>query len=301
MNSLYPSAPVGPTAGELTLERTLPLRPIPFEEVNPCLLKSTRIGSAQFVGFDPETGLTQPRVVREYEVILFSYNGGYSVVNGQKYHICQGAVRFQKPGDVTYSYRYQDVHMFHFSLSPDPEAICTNQLLDNLPSFMMAINPLELQGEMEKLTVAQINGDVVAVKTQLWWLVQSLMRSAKAMGERGGAKQADRVETVKRYISEHFEQAIALEDLGRLVHLNPNYLHRVFKAAVGVTPGQYLNGIRLQNAYQLLLLTDYKLEHICACCGFNSQSYFIGQFKRRYGCTPNTVRRNELAAAAEHL
>ena len=301
LSGFYPSTPVEAIPEELLLDRSLDLRPIPFEEVNPFLLKSTRIGSAQFVGFDPDTGMTRPRVVREYEIILFAYNGGYSVVNQQRYQICQGAIRFQKPGDVTYSYRYQDVHMFHFSLSPDSEVVCTNELLDSLPSFMMAVNPLELQGEMEKLTVAQINGDMVAVKAQLWWLLRSLIRNAKAIGARGGAKQADRVELVKQYISEHFERSIALDDLGRLVHLNPNYLHRVFKAAVGMTPAQYLNSVRLQNAYQMLLLTDYKLEHICECCGFNSQSYFIGQFKRRYGCTPNTVRLNELAAATEHL
>lgn len=301
MNCIYPSTPVTSIPEEMALDRHLPLRPIPFQDINPCLLKSMRIGAAQFVGFHPETGLTSPRVVREYEIILFAYNGGYSVVNQRKYQICQGAIRFQKPGDITYSQRYQDVHMLHFSLSPDPELLCTNKYLDALPSFMPALNPLELREEMEKLMLAQINGDEVGVKVQLWWILQSLLRNAKAMEARASTKRAGRADLVKRYIQEHYAQTITLENLGQIFHLNPNYLHRLFKSAVGMTPGQYLNSIRLKNAYQMLLLTDYKLEYICKACGFNSQSYFITQFKRRYGCTPNAVRINELAIAVEYL
>lgn len=301
MNNIYPFVHVPAISEELVLNTNLPLHPIPFQEINPCLIKSTKIGSSQLPGFHPQTGLTKPRVVREYEVVLFDRNGGYSVVNQKKYQICQGAIRFQKPGDITYSYQYHDVHMLHFALGTDADVLYINETLDKIPCFMNSLHPLELREMIEKIIVAQTKNDELSIKYILWWLLQHLVDNAKSLKERASLKQNDSIAIIKQYIRHNYREQITLEHLGQLVHLNPNYVHRIFKAATGSTPSQYLIEVRLHKAYELLLLTDYKLGRICEESGFNSQSYFILQFKRRYGCTPNSIRLNEQSTAIEHL
>lgn len=301
MPYIYPFASASKNPEGLSLDTNLELTPISFQEINPRLLKSAKLGAAQLPGFHPETGLTRARVVREYEIVLFDRSGGYSVVNGNKYQICKGAIRFQKPGDISYSCQYHDVHMLHFALGPDPDVLYTNETLDSIPCFMNSLNPLEFQEMMEKLIIAQLNHDELSIKYILWWILQHLAENAKALNERASLKQNDSVAILKQYLHQHFAEPITLELLGSLVHLNPNYVHRIFKTATGRTPAQYLMDIRLHTSYELLLLTDYKLGHICDECGFNSQSYFITQFKRRYGCTPNTVRLKEQSTAIEHL
>ena len=56
---------------------------------------------------------------------------------------------------------------------------------------------------------------------------------------------------------------------------------------------QYINGMRLSAAADLLLESDRKVLDIAFDTGFNSLSYFIGVFKQSMGCTPTEFRRRQ--------
>ena len=54
-----------------------------------------------------------------------------------------------------------------------------------------------------------------------------------------------------RYIEEHSEEALKLEDLARRAGLSAFHFQRSFKAAVGLTPKQYQETARLRSEEQL--------------------------------------------------
>lgn len=59
---------------------------------------------------------------------------------------------------------------------------------------------------------------------------------------------------------------------------------------LGLSPTQYVNRIRIQQAAMLLAGTDTPLAELAADCGFENLSYFHKLFKQQYGATPHSYR-----------
>ena len=88
------------------------------------------------------------------------------------------------------------------------------------------------------------------------------------------------------YVNDNFARRITLDELAEHVHLNKSYLVRLFRQKLGQTPIEYLNSIRLAESRFLLPGSTCRIEEIAWQCGFESASYFIMRFRRRYGITP---------------
>lgn len=67
---------------------------------------------------------------------------------------------------------------------------------------------------------------------------------------------------------EHYAGLYGVEELSESLGVSKSHLVRVFKAAVGVPPGQYLTGVRIEAAKQLLCHREYPLEVVASLCGF---------------------------------
>jgi AraC family L-rhamnose operon regulatory protein RhaS len=60
-----------------------------------------------------------------------------------------------------------------------------------------------------------------------------------------------------------------------------------------MTPKQYLQHLRLQEAARLLSASEAKsITDIALECGFNSSQYFSNAYRKRYGCAPIEARRS---------
>lgn len=68
------------------------------------------------------------------------------------------------------------------------------------------------------------------------------------------------------------------------------HLTRVLKATTGMTPSEYVNGLRLKRAARLLATTSDHVTTISANSGFESLSYFHRLFLKHYGKTPRAYR-----------
>jgi AraC family transcriptional regulator len=67
---------------------------------------------------------------------------------------------------------------------------------------------------------------------------------------------------------------------------------RMFRAATGLTPHQYVLQRRLSTAQQLLRQSKMLLVDIALKCGFSSQTHMNDVFRKRLGVTPLKYRRN---------
>lgn len=77
----------------------------------------------------------------------------------------------------------------------------------------------------------------------------------------------------------------------RLSNRSPEYIGRVFKTYLGITPSQFINNLRLDYAGDLLLNTDRSPTDIAYEVGFGNLSHFYHLFKARWHCSPNQFRR----------
>ncbi|HEU5364163.1 MAG TPA: helix-turn-helix domain-containing protein, partial [Hanamia sp.] len=72
--------------------------------------------------------------------------------------------------------------------------------------------------------------------------------------------------------------------------LSKMQLYRKLKTLTAMTPGEFIKHIRLKNTAQLLTTTNLTVTEIFYRTGFNNQSYFFREFKKRYNCAPNEYR-----------
>ncbi|MEK3833469.1 MULTISPECIES: response regulator [unclassified Paenibacillus] len=100
------------------------------------------------------------------------------------------------------------------------------------------------------------------------------------------------IETVKRWISAHYNQHADLNTLAGMVYLTPSYLSKLFKQVTGLTLTDYMIEIRIRKAKQLLKnAPDLKIHEIGVEVGYPDPAYFNKLFKKVVGVTPNEFKR----------
>lgn len=72
---------------------------------------------------------------------------------------------------------------------------------------------------------------------------------------------------------------------------------REFKAALDLTPMDYVSRVRLSLAHRLLLTSGIRVESIAATVGFSSRSHFSRLFRERFGTDPSSLRRSKKETA----
>ncbi|MFC9708263.1 helix-turn-helix domain-containing protein [Paenibacillus sp. NPDC056933] len=101
-----------------------------------------------------------------------------------------------------------------------------------------------------------------------------------------------RLQSSIRYIHEHYNQAITVDDLAADIRLTRASYTRQFKESTGKLPLDYVNAVRLERSKQLLQLTDDRLHDIAQNVGFNNEYYFGRRFKQYAGISPGLYRRH---------
>lgn len=107
----------------------------------------------------------------------------------------------------------------------------------------------------------------------------------------GGDSDRDVVETVSRYIADHLEADLRREELAELVHLNPDYLNRLFKKEVGLTLKEYIIRRKMEQARSLLRTTNLPIGFIAAKVGYNNFSHFSNSYKKLFDRNPQEERK----------
>jgi len=95
-----------------------------------------------------------------------------------------------------------------------------------------------------------------------------------------------------RYIRDHYNQPITVDDLAADTQLTRSSYTRQFKEMTGKLPLDYVNSIRLERSKQLLQLTDDRLHDIAQNVGFSNEYYFSRRFKQYAGISPGVYRRH---------
>ena len=103
---------------------------------------------------------------------------------------------------------------------------------------------------------------------------------------------------IKQMIDEHFAKPITLEWLAAQAHISKYHLSHSFQRQYAISPIQYLNKRRLQEAEHLLAHTTHSLSEIGNMIGFSSASYFSQAFKRHAGLSPSEYRMHHATGSA---
>ncbi|WP_163142014.1 AraC family transcriptional regulator [Arhodomonas sp. KWT] len=105
------------------------------------------------------------------------------------------------------------------------------------------------------------------------------------------AWEVARVRDAAAGLLEHPASPPSVDELGRETGLGATRLMQAFKAHYGVPPVQWLQQRKLEMAHQLLADTPLGIKEIAFRLGYRHVSNFASAFKRHYGVTPGSLRR----------
>lgn len=101
-----------------------------------------------------------------------------------------------------------------------------------------------------------------------------------------------RVTAVKRYIDNHYAEAITARQLASTANLSPRQLGQIFKARTGMTPQQYLLEKRMQTAWLLLSNSQEPVQIIADKVGYRNLAAFSDRFRKHFGHSPRYFRQH---------
>ena len=97
------------------------------------------------------------------------------------------------------------------------------------------------------------------------------------------------------FINDNYMDSISLDDAVRVSLLSKSYFGYLFKHMTHKTFTEYLNGVRISNAVELLKTRhDLKVIDICFMTGYNNVNHFNRIFRAETGCTPMQIRKNKI-------
>ncbi|WP_405828889.1 GlxA family transcriptional regulator [Streptomyces sp. NBC_01176] len=103
---------------------------------------------------------------------------------------------------------------------------------------------------------------------------------------------------VQQWITEHPGEDLCVESLAARARLSPRHFARAFQSETGVTPGRYVDRVRLEHARRLLEDTADGVAEISRACGYGTPEAMRRAFVRALGAAPAEYRRRFRPAPA---
>jgi AraC family transcriptional regulator len=106
-------------------------------------------------------------------------------------------------------------------------------------------------------------------------------------------KQEHPMQRSIRYIEDHFNHKLEIEDIAKWVGFSKYHFIRKFKAYTNSTPYQYILHMRLEHSKYLLRHTKKPIQKIAKESGFQGEISYINCFTTHTNQTPTTYRRTK--------
>jgi transcriptional regulator GlxA family with amidase domain len=105
---------------------------------------------------------------------------------------------------------------------------------------------------------------------------------------------------LQAWILEHPGGDLSVDALARRVAMSPRNFFRVFVRDVGMTPGRFVERVRVESARRLLEETSRGVPDVAASCGFGSTETMRIAFRRALGVSPKGYRSRFCTTSLSH-
>src|ERR1700692_657103 len=122
-------------------------------------------------------------------------------------------------------------------------------------------------------------------------LQAEIERCSGANGPPRGGLAAWQILRVRAYIDNNLHRTIHIRDLSAVARRSKAHFSRKFKLAVGDSPHAYVVRRRLERACHLMMTSAASLSEIALSVGFSDQAHLCRLFRRAFGQSPASWRR----------
>lgn len=177
------------------------------------------------------------------------------------------------------------LHYFIFHLEYELE----RTLPEISGSWQKEAKPGLLASVEQSDTLAQLERDFVDVITRL----------SDVMGELSQNRRYNtQMKEIRDYVAAHFlNPDLSLTLLSDKFQISPKYLSQLFKESIGQNFSDFLIGLRIEHAKQLLRDTEATVQDISHLLGYANATSFIRVFKKITGISPGQYRELQAGTA----
>jgi two-component system response regulator YesN len=127
------------------------------------------------------------------------------------------------------------------------------------------------------------------------WLKQVVHSVMTAIADNRSHLTDTQIRKAVDYIETNYaNEKMTLQELCRHVLMSTSYFSQVFKQHTGETFIEYLTGVRVAKAKELLQHTNLKFYEIAEKVGYGDPNYFSILFKKHIGRTPKEFREQHI-------
>lgn len=257
-------------------------------------------------------GSKMNQVHLEYFVFVFVRKGRLNVIQDDvEQQINEGEIFIMTPGyhkyvwwadeetvklDWIYAYVAGDWHV-QSSLTPAKNSMKTLMLHPPVPVqtlFLMQHRPVE-QPEQVYSMVDQLVSKELNCNSKQFFEAQSIfIKLLACLQTQDNAKNelTQMSLSIQKFLKKNFNKKITAATLSEHFDARPNYIVRVLRQTIGLSPAEFLMQYRMEEATQWLLNTDTSVEDIALNVGFQNIYYFSTSFKKYTGVSPTKYRQN---------
>ena len=221
------------------------------------------------------------------DVFVINENTAHAYTNTESFRICNIMFRPEmlKGSDLTRSAGYHALFVIEPYLAG--EQCFESRLKLGAEDFAEAER---LIAEMIDEYNCRRDGRKTLIQAYFVQLVTMLARKYALPSEKD--KSEINLAKAVSYMENSYNVNISIKDLAEMCYISERHFSRIFRATYHITPGAYLNEIRMKNASRMLRATNMAVTEISEKCGFSNSSFFARQFRKTFGISPLEYRKN---------
>lgn len=122
-------------------------------------------------------------------------------------------------------------------------------------------------------------------------LRESVCQQIRRLEAERSQRETRPITDAKRYIQQHYQEALRLEDVSSAVGFNATYFSTLFKKETGQNFVDYLTELRIGKAKELLSGDDLSVQDVAEMVGYQDLKYFSKLFKKNTGVSPSDYKK----------
>ncbi|WP_028561019.1 AraC family transcriptional regulator [Paenibacillus pinihumi] len=246
--------------------------------------------------------------VHEYVLIHTVIAGkGWFESDGKRYNCSAGDTFFILPGKLV---SYEADPMFpwqyawaaftpyhHVALMADIGIRPDSCVIHAEPDEQIMAEYRYMQDALNDTTYPQLADLKASGHLQL--LLYQLALANKAQLAPAAVMESEMQRQISRTVSWlnlQYAQPLSIDHIAKSLGYHRTYLSKMFRAATGLSPMQYLLRIRMERAAQLLKEGQLSIKQIASSVGYNDALYFSKQFRKWSGLTPSAYSKQDASS-----
>lgn len=244
--------------------------PTIYSNCSKILYYRTVIGENQYLNYSKSLDLEQPYIFMAEQEMEF-----IQAVKMNSFDLLKNAL----------IYAFAEMERIHI-----PQYILENQLQR---FFFIIADRRTITMEQQQEGLAEIIYFSRNMAAVLGGILDLLMTGWEFGGinSRNRSKGQQMMESIDQYIDSHLNEIFSLQDLSEPFSLSKTYICRLFRDYKGMSFKDYIIGIKIDKAKELLLKGE-NVKNVSEYLGYIDQFYFSKVFKKRIGVTPSEYIRN---------